>query len=160
MQEKDQVITELYRQLAMREHSQEQHFEAVKVELERSNELMVNELLTAVSLLEQKVVLREKELLQAEEQRITFRREYAKILEERNYFEKNLKDKTERLKHKESELESLQIATHEREKKQSELLNIHTMHIRPDMIEIAIKNSVDDAMRYQKEMVSYRDQLY
>lgn len=144
----------------MREHSQEQHFEAVKVELERSNELMVNELLTAVSLLEQKVVLREKELLQAEEQRITFRREYAKILEERNYFEKNLKDKTERLKHKESELESLQIATHEREKKQSELLNIHTMHIRPDMIEIAIKNSVDDAMRYQKEMVSYRDQLY
>ena len=87
VQEKDQVIAELNRQLVLREQSQDQHFEALKVELVRSNQLMQDEMLGTVALLEQKALLKEKEVLELEDQKITFRKEYTNILEERNYFE-------------------------------------------------------------------------
>lgn len=107
VQEKDQVISELHRQLAMRELSQEQHVETMKVELVRSNQLMVEEMFSTIALLEQKCLLRDKESLEAEENQISIRREFTKLLEERNFFEKRFKETNEHLRYKESEVERL-----------------------------------------------------
>ena len=52
VQEKDQVIMELNRQLFMREESQLQSFDSIKEELARANRLMKEEMLEAISLLE------------------------------------------------------------------------------------------------------------
>lgn len=87
VQEKDQVIVELNRQLIMREQSQEQHFTSMKVELCRSNMLMRDEMLDTISLLEQKALLKEKQALEMEEEKCQARQEFLKLLEERNYFE-------------------------------------------------------------------------
>ncbi len=87
VQEKDQVITELNRQIVMRDQSQNQHFDSMKVDLERSNKLLADEMLCTIGLLEQKVVLKEKEVLEQEERALSFRKEFTSVLEERNYFE-------------------------------------------------------------------------
>ena len=69
----------------------------MKVELTRSNHLMHNEMLGTVALLEQKSLLKEKESLEYEEARISFRREYTTTLEERNFYEEELRKVTDRL---------------------------------------------------------------
>jgi len=73
VQEKDQIIVELNRQICMREQSQEQHFDQMKTELLRSNHLMQNEMLGTVSLLEQKCLIKDKNMLELEEGKIAFR---------------------------------------------------------------------------------------
>jgi hypothetical protein len=57
----------------MREQSQEQHFEQMKTELLRSNHLMHHEMLGTVSLLEQKCLVKDKNVLELEEGKIAFR---------------------------------------------------------------------------------------
>ena len=57
----------------MREQSQEQHFEQMKTELLRSNHLMHHEMLGTVSLLEQKCLIKDKNVLELEEGKIAFR---------------------------------------------------------------------------------------
>lgn len=159
VQEKDQVITELHRQLAMRELSQEQNFETIKLELERNNRLMYEEMFSTIALLEQKVLLREKECLEAEERKIEHRREFTKLLEERNYYEQRLNQGTEILKYKESEVERLSIEKHEQDQRYGEILNVHSLSVSADSIEVAMKNATDDARRFHQEMVNYRDSL-
>lgn len=141
----------------MRENSSQQQFDCLKVELERSNQLMAEEMLGTISLLEQKVLVKEKELLEFEENKISVRREFTKVLEERNFFERKLSETEERLKFKEAELERLHTNMTEREKRYGELLNIRSISVGLNTIELAIQNAVDDAKRYSQEMVQYRD---
>mmetsp|Transcript_46030 Transcript_46030/g.60982 ORF Transcript_46030/g.60982 Transcript_46030/m.60982 type:complete len:144 (+) Transcript_46030:300-731(+) len=120
---------------------------------------MTEELLGTISLLEQKVLLKEKELLEAEEDKFSFRREFTKVLEERNYFERKLGETGERLKCKETELERMHLTMRERESKYGEILNIRSMTLSENTLEHAMKNAVDDARRYSQEMISYRDKF-
>ena len=48
---------------------------------------MAEEMISTVALLEQKVVLKEKECLEQEERALSFRKEFTAVLEERNFFE-------------------------------------------------------------------------
>ncbi len=59
----------------------------MKTDLERSNKLLADEMLCTIGLLEQKVVVKEKEVLEQEERALSFRKEFTSVLEERNYFE-------------------------------------------------------------------------
>mmetsp|Transcript_5721 Transcript_5721/g.6858 ORF Transcript_5721/g.6858 Transcript_5721/m.6858 type:complete len:144 (+) Transcript_5721:113-544(+) len=120
---------------------------------------MTEELLGTISLLEQKVLLKEKELLEAEKDKISFRREFTKVLEERNYFERKLGETGERLNCKETELERMHLTMRERESKYGEILNIRSMTLSENTLEHAMKNAVDDARRYSQEMISYRDKF-
>jgi len=51
---------------------------------------MAEEMLNTISLLEQKVCLKEKEVLETEERALSFRKEFTAVLEERNFFEREL----------------------------------------------------------------------
>ena len=115
VQEKDQLITELHRQLTMREQSSVKQVNEVKLELCRANQLVEEDLILAVTLLEEKILLREKELLIAEESKISFRRKFTSVLEERNFFESKLEETTEQLKYKECELDRVSTQANERE---------------------------------------------
>ena len=114
---------------------------------------MAEEMLGTISLLEQKVLIKEKELLEAEEDKISVRREFTKLLEERNYFERKLGETDERLKFKESELDRLHANLTEREQRYGELLNIRSITLGQSTIEHAIQNAVEDARRYSQEMI-------
>ena len=160
VQEKDQVIVELNRQLVMREQSQEQHFQSMKVELCRSNQLMQDEMLNTISLLEQKALLKEKQALEQEEEKHAARQEFLKVLEERNYFEQELCNVADRLKFQEGELDRVQTQAKRQAEVYGEALNIRTMQIGQNTIEYAIKNLADDCKRYSQEMVQYRDKYH
>ena len=81
VQEKDQVISELQKQLLMREQSQESNFNEIKAELIRANKVMRDEFLETIALLEQRNLEQDKEILLAEERASAFRQDYTEILE-------------------------------------------------------------------------------
>ena len=111
---------------------------------------MAEECFSTISLLEQKLLMREKEILEAEEGKIEVRREFTKLLEERNYYEQRLKEANEHLRFKESELERLSVEKHDQEQRYSEILNVRPINnMGVNTIELAMQNSVDDARRFQ-----------
>lgn len=101
-----------------------------------------------VSLLEQKVLVKEKEILELEEAKISFRHEFTQMLEERNFFETELHRVNDRLKFVESELERVQTSNSKQSEVYAELLNIRSIAIGTNTIEFALKNLADDAKRY------------
>ena len=70
------MISELQKQLIMREQSQESHFNAIKAELMRSNKIMKDEFLETISLLEKKSLDKDKQILDVEERSSSFGQEY------------------------------------------------------------------------------------
>ena len=58
---------------------------------------MKDEMLGTVALLEQKALMKEKDCLEMEEAKISFRKEFTATLEERNFYEQELKKATDRL---------------------------------------------------------------
>jgi len=143
----------------MREQSQEQQCQALKEQLEVQSRLLLEDLLDTVYLLEQKVVLKEKELLEAEESRLSFRHEFTKVLEERTFYENELNQLSDRLRYTDAELAALRTQSAKQEEVYGELLNIRSIQIGPSTIEYALRNAVEDSKRYSKEMVTYRDKL-
>ena len=87
VQEKDQMIGELQRQLVMREQNQEIHFDSMKAELMRSNKVMKEELLGTVKLMEALCLQKEDEIKTGEKRMLSFRCEFNKVTDERNYLE-------------------------------------------------------------------------
>ena len=59
---------------------------------------MKEELFSTVGLLEQKILVKERDMLELEEARLSFRKEFTKILEERTFFESELANVSDRLK--------------------------------------------------------------
>ena len=111
---------------------------------------MAEECFSTISLLEQKLLMREKEILEAEEGKIEVRREFTKLLEERNYYEQRSKEADEHLRFKDSELERLSVEKHDQEQRYSEILNVRSINnMGVNTIELAMQNSVDDARRFQ-----------
>ena len=98
VEEKDQMISELQKQLIMREQSQESHFNAIKAELMRSNKIMKDEFLETISLLEKKSLDKDKQILDVEERSSSFRQEYTQVLEERNYIQQQYENTRANLK--------------------------------------------------------------
>ena len=54
-------------------------------------------MLGTVALLEQKALMKEKDCLEMEEAKISYRKEFTATLEERNFYEQELKKATDRL---------------------------------------------------------------
>ena len=117
-------------------------------------------MLTAVSLLEQKCLVKEKELLELESSKCEYRKEFTEVLAERNFFEQELVKVADRLKFVECELERVQQSSSEQNTQYCDILSIRSMTVGQNTIEYAIRNLVDDSKRYSQEMVSYRDRLH
>ena len=77
------------------------------MELSYANNRIKDELMDTISLLEQKVLVKEKEMLEMEEAKISFRQEFTTVLEERNFFETDLIKANDRLSFVEGELERI-----------------------------------------------------
>lgn len=117
-------------------------------------------MLGTVALLEQKALLKEKQCLELEEAKISSRKEFASLLEERNFFEQELNKVNDRLKFQEAELERLHASQKKQSDVYSEILNVRSMHISQNTIEHALRNLADDCRRYSSEMVAYRDKYH
>ena len=111
----------------MREHSQEDHFETLKVEMARSNRLIHDEMFATMALLEAKAAMKEKQAQASENDRLEVRREFTKVLEERNFFEHEAKKANDRLSFVESELDRLHSEKVKESDAYGELLNIRSM---------------------------------
>lgn len=104
--------------------------------------------MTAVILLEEKVLVKEKELLVAEESKISFRLEFTKLLEKRNHFETKFADMEERYQSKESQLKFAKLQASDRDKMIAEVLNIESESITMTQIEQVLKSTIADAKRH------------
>ena len=99
----------------------------MKVELENTNRVMAEEMLNTICLLEQKVCLKEKEVLETEERALSFRKEFTAVLEERNFFERELEQTKDKLRFQESELAHLQTTQSDHYQTYGDLLNIRSI---------------------------------
>lgn len=153
VQEKDQIIAELNRQIFMREQSQETHFEQMKMEMLAQSRLMQDEVLATVALLEQKCAVKDSRLLEEEKEKKSCITEFTKVLEERNFFEQELATVSDRLKFQMAELEHTQQTLKEQNDIYGDLLNIRSISIGKNTIEHALRNLKEDSKRYSAEMV-------
>ena len=79
----------------------------MKQEMEAYNRLLREEMLETVALMEQKCQVKDKQMRELNENKISLRQEFTKVLQERNHFESELEQVSDRLIFQMTELERI-----------------------------------------------------
>ena len=124
---------------------------ALKNELEHSNQVMSGDMLETIALLEKKCQNKQRDIEDLDRKAVSFRDEFTRMLEERNFFESESNLLSSKYELAQSELDAMRRSQVEWTKTYCDILGIRPVSDFDKSIEDAMRVMAEERHRYQDD---------